>query len=156
MVAINNSINNGQINPAFMMTLNSNDNAKTGAGGIFQLGNSTNLTIIFDNLGNCSSSGIFTAPKDGFYFLSCALQFVGLSIASGLLVSIITTSKTYCNTISRNALSLTLGHTISCVAFLAKNETARVTGVITGELTNIANALGSITTPSCFFSGFYI
>ena len=156
-MATNNSVNNGPSGnrAAFMMYLGSNDSNVTGNGGLFTLGGSVPLTIFFDNGSNCTTAGVFTAPVTGFYYLQAAMLYSGLLIASGIVISIVTTAKTLTSQTSRSAIALSLGYSFSACTRMTAGDTAYVTSMVTGELGNTADAVGG-SNPSCFFSGFYI
>ncbi len=152
-MASNNSTNNNSANgAAFLAYLGSSDANVTGNGGVYTLGSGVNLTVAFDITSSMNVNGTFTAPKTGHYLFCTALQFTGLAMATSLQLSIVTTGKTYSNTISRGLLSGDIGHTLTVCVAMSLGDTAMVTGMVDGEMGNTADALGD-TNPVCFFSG---
>lgn len=69
------------LQPAFLAYLGSDDLNKTGAGTAWTLGSSTALTEVFDQSGDFATSGTFTAPVTGRYFLTATMRIGGITVA---------------------------------------------------------------------------
>lgn len=79
--------------PAFLSTLGSTDSNVTGAGTSYTLGSGNALTERFDQNGDMTTGGTFTAPMTGIYLLQFTITFSGLTSAMTNETAIINTSN---------------------------------------------------------------
>jgi len=89
----------GEINmpqqPAFLAYLGATINDVTGDGTSFQLGTTTALTEVFDQGGDFVTSGTFTAPITGRYFLTTCILLQDMTTAMESTLNINTSNRTY-------------------------------------------------------------
>lgn len=87
---------NYPLQPAFFGYLPSDDNNVTGDGATYTLGSGTALTEIFDQNGDFTTAGVFTAPVTGRYFLNAALRpEPPTSAMTSGLVGLVTSNRTW-------------------------------------------------------------
>lgn len=145
--------------PAFYYYLSANDTNATGNGATYTLGGGNVLTQLFDQGGNCSTTGIFTAPVTGLYYFIATIKFTAMSAAmtSGVL-SIVATAATSTVTINTgtaqtggNAFSFNSGFFVSMTAA----DTCTVNVVLSNGIGNTATATAG-TKGSSFFCGYQV
>jgi len=90
----------GEINyplqPAFLGVLGTNDSNVTGNGASYVLGSGNALTEVFDQNGDFVTTGTFTAPVTGKYFI--AANFVMGDVTAAMTfqaLSLVTSNRTY-------------------------------------------------------------
>lgn len=147
----------GEINfplqPAFLGFLPSNDVDQTGNAGIYTLGTVTALTEVFDQNGDFTTAGVFTAPVTGKYYLSAQAYVTGETIATTITVNIVTSNRTYGASTFRTAGNLNQNYGFSVLADMDASDTATVTIVCNGEAANTDDIVGG-SNNATRFSGY--
>jgi hypothetical protein len=90
---------------SFSAYLASTQNNVTGDGTIYTLGTGATLTILDNTGSNFTTSGVYTAPATGLYFLSVTCRIDGLTVSNTQSrLDIVTTGRTFLgNTIGSGA-----------------------------------------------------
>jgi len=88
-LSLNSPLTNGK-QPCFSAYLGTSVTNATGNGTPYLLGSTQALTILFDNTGSMSTSGVFTAPVTGKYFFTCSVLFLNAVTANVGQISFIT------------------------------------------------------------------
>ena len=83
------------LQPAFMGVLPTSDPNVTGAGADYTLGTVTALSIIFDQNGDLTTGGVFTAPVTGKYIIWAKCVLNNNTIQAGAFLNLITSNRTY-------------------------------------------------------------
>jgi hypothetical protein len=139
--------------PAVAAYLPSSDLNKTGNGATYTLGDPTDLTEIYDQNGDLvNTTGVFTAPITGRYHVEACLKLDQGSSNIAHTLSIFSSNRTwsfrdYQAGGATNGLSAQLSTDIDMDAA----DTFTITLVITGEGSNIVDALGG-SSPLSFLS----
>lgn len=144
--------------PAFLGYLDSIDADVTGTGTIYVLGTNTALTERFDQGGNFTTNGIFTAPVTGKYQLS-ANAFVGdCTISTQLNLVITTSNQQYETTEFKPAASaIFMTRALSYLCDMDAGDTAFVRISSFGEAADTNDLIGGIginNAVGCGFSGY--
>lgn len=132
--------------PAFLAYLGSSDLNKTGNGSAFTLGSATALTEVFDQGSDFNTNGTFTAPVTGRYVLNFRCLVQGCTIASSILLNIVTGNRTYSNNYNRAAAATDLDLSTSTLADMDAGDTCTfvvVTGGEAGATDDIFGGAGS-------------
>ena len=148
------------LQPAFLGYLGSTDSDVTGAGAVYTLGTNTALTESFDQGGDFTTAGVFTAPVTGRYFFGGQVLVGGMS-------SLMLRGYVYINTTSHNYLgdyndaygsqgggTPAIGLHVHCVAAMTAGDTASFTVVLTGGAGNTADLLTTFS--GCYFGGYLV
>lgn len=132
--------------PAFLYILGSSVTNATGNGANFTLGTSTALTKVFDQGNNFSTGGTFTAPTAGIYRLGCYVEITACTIATTIVLLIVTTSATYQNEFFRPASNLNLTLSIDSLCQMSSGDTATFVAISVGEAGNTDTVYGNGST----------
>jgi len=128
--------------PAFLAYLGSSDLNKTGNGATFTLGSATALTEVFDQGSDFNTNGTFTAPVTGQYnlYFRCLVQ--GTTIATSILLNIVTSNRTYSNNYNRAAASTDLDLSTATLADMDAADTCTFVVSCGGEAGNTDDIFG--------------
>lgn len=142
--------------PAFFSYLGStaNNTIGDGAGSTYTLGTDA-LTELYDQNGDITTGGVFTAPYTGKYYLFAQVVATGCTVATGMTISCVTTSKTYTNTFGRTAGSGDLSASIAVNAPMTAGDTATWTVFASGEAAASDDIVGSAS-PQTYVMGYLI
>ena len=153
-MATNNSINLKGPIPAFSAYLGAPDVDVTGDSTVFVLGSGNALTEIYDYTNSFVTTGTFTAPISGLYQFNICSLFQDVSAAMGLVVTLVTTKRTY--TYGNNAASFAGNNAISfsTLADMDATDTAYIQLAATGG-TKTVDIYGGADART-FFNGFLI
>lgn len=152
----------GQINypiqSSFLAYLPSTVVNATGSGAGWILGSGTPLSIIYDQRGTMSTSGIFTAPVTGKYVFNACVKVGNILLTmQKAIASIITESYTFeggeANVAALISLSGRYSINLSVVCPMQANETAKLRIALSGGLGNTASIIGGSTPMVSWFSG---
>ena len=149
------------LQPAFLGVLGGNDNNVTGAGATYNLGTNVALTEIFDQGGDFTTAGVFTAPVTGRYMFSVTIAVGGVTAAMTRgYISVVTSNRTYFFNIINPGASQGLvtpppfSFSGTCLADLDSADTALVAITIENGVGNDADIDGTTSTNvTVFFSG---
>lgn len=144
------------LQPAFLGYLPSNVTNATGDGTAYTLGSGTALTEVFDQGGNFTTAGVFTAPVTGRYLLCCKIRTSPSTIDGSMTVgriNLITsnrTATTYGNPANSGTVSGS-GFTpsVSMIIDMDAMDTASVTLVV-GSSTKTVTISGGSNLDSAF------
>lgn len=142
------------VSPGFTAVLSATTGGVTGNGGSYTLVADTVLTDRGTNYNN--GTGVFTAPKTGFYNLWTFATVVNTTIASFIQMEIVTTANSYLNRQDRAASNLQLYITLSVVAFMNAGDTAHVVISVQGEAGDTNEVYGDGSTLGTVFGGVFI
>lgn len=147
----------GEINyplqPAFLGYLATTATDKTGNGTVYTIGTDA-LTETFDQGGDFTTAGVFTAPVTGRYMISGQVGFQGCSISSSFLMTLVTSNKSYVNTMGRAAGNGSQVLSTSLLVDMDANDTFTLTCFANGEAGDTVDISGSATLPRTFMSGY--
>jgi hypothetical protein len=152
---VRNGISLSAHQPAFLAYLPSTDLNKTGAGASFTIGSATALTEVFDQGANFVTTGTFTAPYTGKYFLQGGTYLTGCTINSTNQTSLVTSNRTYVGTVTRAPAANDNSANCSAVADMDAADTFTVTVVGAGEAGNTNDVFGNASC-NTFMSGFLL
>lgn len=157
------SATSGEINyplqPAFFAYQASVQSDVTGNGTAYTLGTTTDLTEVFDQNGDFDpTSGVFTAPVTGRYFLYTTIQMNGITSAMTLGQCQISTSNrlwlaSYLNcAAARTVSTLPDYYGFFCTAYADMDAADTATAIIqiNGGAGNTADVVGGSNTGVCF------
>jgi hypothetical protein len=133
------------LQPAFLGYLASTVTNKTGAGAAYVLGTDA-LTELFDQSGDFTTAGVFTAPVTGIYNFYTQVVVTGTTIATTFEVRITvsgTSAHTYKTVYTRAASALDQYIPFSVLAQMTATDTATVSISVTGEAGNTDDIVGS-------------
>lgn len=137
---------------AFLAYLASTALNKTGNSASYTIGTDA-LTEVFDQNSDFNTNGTFTAPVTGRYQLSGSAFLIGNTILQIILVSLVTSNRSYGNQIGRAANASDLAATLSLLVDMDAADTATVTVLGAGEAGNTSDVSG-VTPFQTFFSGY--
>lgn len=83
------------LQPAFLATLNTNDDNVTGNGTEYILGSGNALTEIFDQGGDFVTTGTFTAPVTGRYSFGMYIGYINATGITDAAGGIVTSNRSY-------------------------------------------------------------
>lgn len=104
---------------------------------------------IFDLSSNYDhTTGIFTAPREGIYYLHAVVDLTNITIGNRSYIKILTTNGAF-HGLNKNtsAIVSSTGYTgtqLSCLAYMAIGDTARINIVSTGEAAKTQTVAGSV------------
>ena len=113
---------------------------QTSTGGV--TGDNTVYTVLFDTIitnvgtGYASGTGIYTAPVTGNYLFTCTLGYSkGATVASALLLRLVTTARTYSLWVDADTASIgsSSSSSGSLIVPMTANDTAKITFQINGN-----------------------
>lgn len=146
----------GEINyplqPAFLGFLGTTALNKTGNGTSYTIGADA-LTEVFDQGGDFTTGGVFTAPVTGKYLLNASAFLIGTTTLSIIVLTIVTSNRNFKIQVGRTAVSADLGANITnlCDMDAADTFTAAVIGL--GEAGDTDDISG-VTAFGTFMSGY--
>jgi hypothetical protein len=142
--------------PAFLAYLSStaNNTIGNGAGTTYTVGTDL-LTILYDQDGNITTGGVFTAPFTGIYYFFAQVVATGCTVATGMTISCVTTAKTYTNTYGRTAGAGDLSAQVIVNAPMTVGDTATWTVFASGEAAASDDIVGSAS-PQTYVMGYLI
>jgi hypothetical protein len=127
--------------PAFLGYLAAQQNDKTGNSATYTMGTDA-LTEVFDQNGDFTTAGVFTAPFTGRYNLNASTTLVGCTVANTLNLRIITSNRTYIAQNARAAGAQNFSANISSICDMDAGDTFTSTIVAVGEAGNTDDVLG--------------
>lgn len=144
--------------PAFLSVLNTEATDVAGNSGSYTFGTGGNLTDIFDQNSNMSTSGVFTAPVTGKYFFTFTLRVIDVVNSTNGNIQIVTSNRTY-TLLAQNPLATLSSSsgwkpTGSSLTDMDAADTATFTLSGSGEASNVWNVIASTTNPTSWVSGF--
>ena len=132
----------GEINyplqPAFLGVLGTNDTNATGAGATYTLGTGNALTEIFDQGGDFTTAGVFTAPVTGRYQLSYNLTYSSLTALMTFIGANITTSN---RVYSIGYINIGLVRTVAAASDLGYSSTTALADMDAGDTFTVTAAI---------------
>lgn len=137
---------------AFLGYIATSDLNRTGTGTTYTIGTNTAFTEVFDQNSDFNTNGTFTAPVTGRYMLSAQVTLTGCTVNTGSVLSIVTSNRTYRQTINRVAAATDISNSLTVLADMDAGDTATVTIAGTGEAGDTDDILGSATVVT-YFSG---
>lgn len=120
---------------AFLGNLNSAALNKTGTGTSYTFGTDA-LTEIFDQGGDFTTAGVFTAPVTGKYSLFASIVLTGCTINANTVVTIVTSNRSYLMANGHGVTAQDNGCSISALCDMDVGDTATVTVAGFGEAGN--------------------
>lgn len=136
-------------NPAFLAYLAATQADKTGNGASYTLGTNA-LTEVYDRGTNFNTNGTFTAPVTGIYDLRSQITLTGCTIATGFVITIVTTARSYIYTFNKAPGSQDETVSVSALADMTATDTAHVNIVVTGEAADTVDILGAADAQTYF------
>lgn len=132
----------GEINyplqPAFLGVLGTNDTNATGNGANYTLGSGNALTEIFDQGGDFTTAGVFTAPVTGRYQLSYNLSYSLLTALMTYVSSnIFTSNRVY----SSGFINIGLVRTIAAAPNLGYSHSSALADMDAGDTFTVVAAI---------------
>lgn len=142
------------VQPAFFTFLGStaNNTVGDGSGTTYVLGTDA-LTEIYDNNGDMTTGGLFTAPYTGVYMFVCNVVVEGCTIATSINLTMTTTTQSYMTNNGRPASSENLSANLTVQAFMNAGDTASWSVYVSGEAAATDDVFGSAVTPATYISG---
>ena len=131
------------LQPAFLAYLATTDSNVTGNGGTYTLGSGNALTEVTDQGSNFNTNGTFTAPVTGVYMLTLCSAIINNSSATSLVLSIITSNRTYQSDNDFSSVSGSIADDLATFADMDSGDTATYTIVVDGEAGDTSDAIGS-------------
>jgi len=138
----------GEVNwpsqPAFLGILSATDSNVTGNNTSFTVGSGNAFTEIFDQGSDFVTTGTFTAPVTGRYFLEFANRLSGTSGATDWIVTIVTSNRSYQQRdVPPTTTSLVAD--ISVIADMDAGDTATFTLKLNGVGADTSDVIGGGT-----------
>jgi hypothetical protein len=118
--------------PAFLGYLATSALNKTGTGTVYTIGTDA-LTEVYDQGSDFTTAGVFTAPVTGRYLFCHNAHVTGCTAASAIIITIITSNRSYVYNMGRGASGLDLSACLSCVADMDATDTMTFTVQAFGE-----------------------
>lgn len=149
------ALTSGEINfplqTSFFAYLGTTDTNATGNGTAFTIGSGNAMTVVFDQNSDFATTGIFTAPVTGRYFLQCAVLVTGITSLTGLNYDLTTSNRL----IRSNVIPIgtTAQQTISVLCDMDAADTAKVVITLSDTGGKVDDIFGVATNPYTFFSG---
>lgn len=128
--------------PAFLGYLAGTVLNKTGSGATYTLGTDA-LTEVFDQNGDFVTSGTFTAPFTGKYFLAGSALLVGNAANVQTTFNIVTSNRTYSTASGHGSTGQNTSGFGDSVCDMDSGDTATFTITASGEAGNTADVFGS-------------
>ncbi len=142
------------LQPAFLAYVPTDVLNKSGTGTAYTLGADT-LTEIFDLNGDFNTNGTFTAPVTGKYYLTGNATFIGLTAATGVVITMVASNGSYSARSFRVASAIALREFMSILLDMDSADTATCTIASFGEASDIDDVQGATgTTIRNTFGGF--
>ncbi len=118
---------------------------QTGAGATYTLGTSASaaLTSLYNQHVDITTAGVYTAPITSVLDLRSSIQIGGAASSKVFTISLITSNRTYQYLLNSFSLSGNQTISISTLADMDVGDTAIVTCVVTGEVTDTDDIIGS-------------
>lgn len=149
--------------PAFIATLGSADSNVTGAGTSYTLGSGNALTEIADQDGDFVTSGTFTAPYTGIYWLQFRISNNQVTAAmTRSAYSINTSNRTYQCIVNNPGAVMSgdtsiIGQDMSCLADMDAGDTATFSMTFFNGAGDTADVQATLTTTErTYCSGFLV
>ena len=143
------------LQPAFLAYLDTDDLNQTGGGSTYTLGSGNALIEVYDQGGDFTTAGVFTAPVTGRYLLISNITYEGLTSGmTQLQQRIVTSNRSYFTRVNIGAIRAndnSATFNLSAIADMDAGDTATTTAIISGA-TDIADIAGSGTLVT-YFSG---
>lgn len=136
----------------FLSFLPTDVNNATGQSATYTLGSGTALTEIFDQAASITTGGTLTSPVTGRYDLRAAFRIIGVTIATKFNAAIVTSNRTYLQTISQTASALNQSIFCSAICDMDAADTCTFQAASTGEAADtddIDGASGTLVTWCC-------
>lgn len=138
------------LQPAFLAYLASTVTNVTGTGTEFTLGTTTALTEVFDQGSDFVTSGTFTAPVTGRYFLQMRVTLTGCTVATTFNCRINTSNRSYNMTFQKAAGTQDETIMLDTLADMDSADTATAIVSVSGEAGDTVDVNGAATLNTAF------
>lgn len=145
-------VSRSKLQPAFLARQNATVADVTGNGTAYTLG-TTNLTEIYDQNSDFNVNGTFTAPVTGKYRLTANIYMTGATINTGYRINLVTSNRTYSNTVRRPATNQDDSPSITALCDMDAADTCTVTVIGFGEGADTDDILGDASVLYTYFCG---